>query len=842
MATSHLIAGTKGSSMWRSENMVLLEMTMQREAAHQTVERLGELGYVEFKDLSSHLNAFQRQFANEVKRCEELDRIIRFFEDQIEKSEVKFSEGADFNDEETNEYGNVLDSFERDFSQHEKELRDLSGNLDQMVAEKNKAEEYSYVLNLAAQFFKGDEESYSGDSESGLMVSRGSSLGYLTGVIPREKISTFLMLIYRSTRGNVVPRMVEIPTPLFDAKSGKSIEKSVFTVFFGASSAKEKVKKVCEALGASIHDFPEDDVAGAQRSVQQKINELDTTIESSKLRVVDILSKISVNLPRWKERVHKEKAIFHTLNLFNYDIKGSVVAVGWAAEKNFENVKREMEEARLASNAQVPSICDIVQPTETPPTYFETNKFTDVFQQIVNSYGIPDYKEMNPAVAAVILFPFLFAVMFGDFGHGILLAAAAIAMVVFEKKLKPIAENSELLAMVFQGRYILVLMGLFSIYTGFLYNDGLGLAVDIFPSAYEFNSEHVGEKIGRTYPFGVDPAWFHTSNKLLFYNSIKMKMSVIFGVGHMSIGLFFALANMIQFGHFLDIFVEFIPEVLILWCTFGYMCVLIVYKWCVNWGDEVHSGKFDPPQILPMMTDYFLSPWKMSQPPMFYYGGDVAEAQARQSYAQMALLLITAISVPILLIPKPIAEYLKQKRKFKHRKVDDAEVVNSNSDESHHVAILDGTDGHDNVAHTHGEGHAEMEPFSELFIKQLIHTIEYVLGTVSNTASYLRLWALSLAHAQLAEVFWQMTIGLILNQLESMPEVETAVVHSGVGVFFVFALWFGMTIGVLLVMESLSAFLHALRLTWVEFQNKFFKGTGSLFRPFSFETFGKNDD
>jgi len=313
------------------------------------------------------------------------------------------------------------------------------------------------------------------------------------------------------------------------------------------------------------------------------------------------------------------------------------------------------------------------------------------------------------------------------------------------------------------------------------------------------------------YPFGLDPVWHGTKTELQFTNSMKMKMSVIIGVTQMMFGICLSAWNHLHFDDKLSVYAEFLPQLLFLGSFFGYLSILMLVKWV--------GGTVDTPikaDLYHVIIYMFLSPGNVDCddgmgnkecPENLMFRG--------QGGLQLFLVFIIVICIPWMLFPKPLIlrKRHEEKRQAGFHALRDEEETGP--------------------GHGHGGGHGDDDEafnFTDIFVHQSIHTIEFCLGAVSNTASYLRLWALSLAHAQLSAVFWDRILMLGI-QMQSIPVMVIC--------FFVWAL---ATVGVLLLMESLSAFLHALRLHWVEFQSKFYHGDGYKFIPFAFSKMLESPD
>merc|ERR1719162_2834981 len=278
-----------------------------------------------------------------------------------------------------------------------------------------------------------------------------------------------------------------------------------------------------------------------------------------------------------------------------------------------------------------------------------------------------------------------------------------------------------------------------------------------------------------------------------------MKMSVLFGVSQMIVGVLLRWSNALKEKNLTDFLFECVPMMVFMLCFFGWMDVMILYKW-------THPID-NPPNIINSLICMAMG--QEDKNPL--WDGSVEMATMLMKY--------TVAAVPFMLLPKPfilLAQHNaaeKKKAAAGHMAVD-AETGNSG-----------------------GHGHGEEFEFGEVFIHQIIETIEYVLGTVSHTASYLRIWALSLAHQQLSLVFFQKTLANGLAYTGS-PAV------GGLLLYVMFACWFGVTLAVLLGMDVLECFLHTLRLHWVEFQSKFYRADGYLFEPFSVQKLvqDRNDD
>lgn len=859
-------------SFFRSEKMALCQLFIQPEAAYSSVAELGEAGSVQFRDLNVDVNAFQRKFVSEVRRCDELERKLRYIEAEVNKENLHIPEIEDLpNSPNPREITDLETALEKT----ENEILELSQSAVKLKSDFLELTELKYVLEKTESFFNEQEGIGGADSLTRALISEDSAaqtthirgrLGFVAGVVPRERVPAFERMLWRISRGNVFLRQAQLDQQLEDPSTGNEIFKTVFVAFFQGEQLKSRVKKVCAGFHASLYPCP--NVAAEREEMEEgvrtRLEDLNMVLNQTQDHRQRVLVSVAKELQNWMVMVRKMKAIYHTLNMFNLDVtKKCLIAECWVSVQDLAGVRKALADGGRASGSSIPSFLNVIETSEAPPTFNRTNKFTRGFQNLIDSYGVSSYREVNPALYTIITFPFLFAIMFGDAGHGLILTAFGMYMVIGEKKLMKMKSDSEIWNIFFSGRYIILLMGLFSVYTGIIYNDIFSRSVNIFGSSWTVDGYTVEDIKGNAeltlspytnfakfnaspYPLGLDPVWQAATNKIIFLNSYKMKLSIIFGVIHMIFGVCLSVVNHIHFRKSINIILEFVPQILFLLLLFAYMVAMMFIKWAIYYPQEtmdcnnntvscsqatldiIRYGPSCAPSVLILFINMMLF---KSSPPTgegcqeFMFDG--------QDLIQYAFVVVALLCIPVLLLGKPI--YLLccgRSKKSGH--------MSENGDVNQGLELTPETVEAPSSSPAHTEHNEADHQMGEIFIHQAIHTIEYILSTISHTASYLRLWALSLAHAQLSEVLWTMVLSIGLNG--SAEENAQSYVVGSITLFVVFAAWAVLTLAILVMMEGLSAFLHTLRLHWVEFMSKFYEGVGYVFQPFSFKMILESED
>ncbi len=330
-----------------------------------------------------------------------------------------------------------------------------------------------------------------------------------------------------------------------------------------------------------------------------------------------------------------------------------MIGFAWCPKRDMRAFDAVMDKLRRNSNIKTPHVNQVERHHINPPSVFRTNEFTYAFQEIVNTYGIPGYKEVNPAIFTIVTFPFLFGIMFGDLGHGSILAIVGMLMCFSKDRL---VKKNPAMKDFLSARYLILMMGLFGAYCGFVYNDFMSIPIfHSWGSCYHLRGPEKGKVINDdcVYPIGIDPVWYMSSNNLAFQNSFKMKLSVILGVLQMSLGICMKGFNAVYFGSKLDFFCEFVPQIILLLVLFGYMDALIVIKWLTD-----YSGKESrAPGIINTMIGMFLSGGAV--PPSD--DALVGSPETQQSLA-VTFLLIALICIPWMLLPKPFILARRQEK------------------------------------------------------------------------------------------------------------------------------------------------------------------------------------
>lgn len=569
--------------MFRSEDVNLYEITIPEESKWDVLNSIGTHKRAMFAEESEDKN-MNNMISGRIKACDELQQklyniiqkgeffningIVRSRNDtkvlktmSIKCKELGLDERLLIENmiDKVNDSSKLLSEHVNSYENFVERINDLKQslvileNIGAMLPEGFQSDMYKDGANKGES---GDEESMKEERKS-----VGPSLfSYFAGLMNLSEYDRFSRMCYRITRGNIFVKNMEVDTKpngsesqelnlrdnceTIDPKTKKPIKKTlVFMLFHGKDNAlSQKIANIVRAFEMYCISIPTDKIS-RKAQIDGIINDLNDShhiYENTINEIEEIIRHYyevskDTNISRIEEMMiiaRREKKMLRSITFLRpigNNLSKGRLWIPARYEEKFQNDLKLLE--GVAKEFVAPELQKIpdesIPKNMTRPTFFKGNDLVNPFMEAIEPVGVPNYKEINPAIFTITTFPYLFGVMFGDFGHGLIVLVAAIVLCCMSNKLK---RDGGLGAQIASYRYMILLIGMFSTYNGLVYNDCFALKLPFFKSCYKTTIDPSGNAVfvrekNCMYGFGFDWAWGLAENDIAYTNSFKMKLS-----------------------------------------------------------------------------------------------------------------------------------------------------------------------------------------------------------------------------------------------------------------------------------------------------------------------------
>lgn len=184
--------------------------------------------------------------------------------------------------------------------------------------------------------------------------------------------------------------------------------------------------------------FERIDIAGMHSSPEEYLQ----TLQSNLSKYEQELSQAQKEVEAFIQEHHKECMLHYTklTELYTYfNIKNNVmtfsksfILVGWIPAEHAESFTKSLEKIKSVELTLSDGTKEL---QHSPPIKLKNNFLSRPYEYYLKMFGLPKYNEIDPTGFIAVTYTLLFGIMFGDVGHGIVLALAGLLM-WFGKKME----------------------------------------------------------------------------------------------------------------------------------------------------------------------------------------------------------------------------------------------------------------------------------------------------------------------------------------------------------------------------------------------------------------------